>query len=291
MKTASKQAGLRGLAPLLMVLSLVALLLAMALAPRVARAEDAADDDEVQTLYYRPTANPVADRTVHVDVHKLDRDTHEYVKGAHLQILDKETGEVMIEWTSGEDKQQVNRILDVSDENETHVYILHEVSAPEGFEKAEDVEFIVKSVNFETKGEVLSGATTADGEINAEFRNVEGDIETQAFVINLYDAESPSYKEVVEHRTNENESEKTTTTTTENKTEEKKTEDKKNENQKTDEKKNEDKKTEEKKDEQKLAQTDDDTPYKAMYSMAIWGVVLLAAGFYLNLRQKQAHTS
>lgn len=257
--------GMRRLSSVALALLLLTLSLVLVLAPHVARAEGAEDDEEVQTLYYRPTANPVADRTVHVDVHKLDRDTHEYVKGAQLQILDKATGEVMIEWTSGEDKQQVNRILDVSDENETHVYILRELSAPEGFEKADDVEFIVKSVNFETKGEVLSGAETSDGEINAEFRNVEGDIETQAFVINLYDAESPSYNEVVETRTNSS-----TDTTSATSGESKKAEDKTTETKKS----------------ESLPKMSDDTPYSAIYVMGIFGAALLVAGYQLRRRRE-----
>jgi len=56
-------------------------------------------------------------------------------------------------------------------------------------------------VNFETKGEVISGATTDDGETNAEFSNVSGDIETQAFVISLYDKELATEK--VEKKTEE----------------------------------------------------------------------------------------
>ena len=250
------------------VLALMALALVITFTPGIARAEGAEDDGQTQTLYYRPTANPVADRTVHVDVHKLGRESHEYVKGAQLQILDKDTGEVMIEWTSGEEKQQVNRILDVSDEHETHVYVLHEVSAPEGYEKADDVEFIVKSVNFETKGEVLSGAETADGKLNAEFRNVEGDIETQAFVINLYDAETPSYVENVETRTTT--SEEKSSSSEKSQSEQKKTEEKKTEETKT----------------ENLVRTGDETPYGSMVVLALVGVVCVVAGFHFIRRQR-----
>lgn len=149
----------------------------------------ASDDESPQILDYRPSANPVADRTVHLNVNKLDSSSHEYVPGAKLQIVDKETKEVMIEWTSGTKAASIDRELDVD-----RTYILREVSAPEGYEKAKDVEFVLRSVNFETKGEVVSGEKTDDGETNAEFNNVSGDIETQAFVISLYDAQ-----EMVEH--------------------------------------------------------------------------------------------
>lgn len=164
-----------------------------------------AADGSTVVLDYRPTANPVADRTVHIDVNKLDSDTHEFVVGAHLQIIDKETGEIKADWVSNGSTQASARELDV-DRN----YILHEVEAPEGYEKAEDVEFILRSVNFETKGEVISGAETSDGKTNAEFNNVSGDIETQAFVISLYDKAVPGERTVTKtvERNNENQTQK-----------------------------------------------------------------------------------
>ena len=152
-------------------------------------------EDSKVLLDYRPQSNPVADRTVHLNVNKLDRDTHEFVVGAHLQIIDKATGEVAADWTSDGTTQESARELDVD-----RPYILHEVSAPEGYEVAEDVEFILRSVNFETKGEVISGATTADGQPNAEFNNISGDIETQAFVISLYDKGTGVTRTVTERR-------------------------------------------------------------------------------------------
>ena len=192
-------------------------LLALAVATVVCAKPAIADDGSTVILDYKPTANPVADRTVHLNVNKLDRDTHEFVKGAHLQVIDKETGEVKADWISDGTTQASARELDV-DRN----YILHEVEAPEGYEKAEDVEFILRSVNFETKGEVISGAETADGETNAEFNNVSGDIETQAFVISLFDKESPAERTVTETRVrpsenntqNQNEKQQQNTNTT-----------------------------------------------------------------------------
>ena len=170
-------------------------LIALAVTAVVCAVPAIADDGSTVILDYQPTANPVADRTVHLDVNKLDRDTHEFVKGAHLQIIDKETGEVKADWISDGTTQESARELDV-DRN----YILHEVEAPAGYEKAEDVEFILRSVNFETKGEVISGAQTSDGQTNAEFNNVSGDIETQAFVISLYDKASPAERTITETR-------------------------------------------------------------------------------------------
>ena len=157
--------------------------LAAAFASLILAVSVAFADDTPVVIPYDPPENPVADRTVHLNVNKLDANTHEYVKGAKLQVIDKKTKEVMIEWTSGEKTAELERVLDVDTP-----YILREITAPEGYEKAYDVEFTLRSVNFETKGEVSAGATTPDGDTNAEFNNVSGSIENQAFVITLYDA-------------------------------------------------------------------------------------------------------
>ena len=156
---------------------MAALAVAVALVPAIARA-----DEKKVLLDYRPQEHAVADRTVHFNVKKLDRDTHEYVRGARLQIIDKETGSVVAEWTSDGSTEQTARELDVD-----HPYILHEVSAPEGYKVADDVEFVLRSVNFETKGEVISGATTADGKPNA-------------FQISLFDEHEEGERTVVQHR-------------------------------------------------------------------------------------------
>ena len=157
--------------------------LAAAFASLILAVSVAFADDTPVVIPYDPPENPVADRTVHLNVNKLDANTHEYVKGAKLQVIDKKTKEVMIEWTSGDETAELERVLDVDTP-----YILREITAPEGYEKAYDVEFTLRSVNFETKGEVSAGATTPDGDTNAEFNNVSGSIENQAFVITLYDA-------------------------------------------------------------------------------------------------------
>ena len=169
---------------------MAALAVAVALVPAIARA-----DEKKVLLDYRPQEHAVADRTVHFNVKKLDRDTHEYVRGARLQIIDKETGSVVAEWTSDGSTEQTARELDVD-----HPYILHEVSAPEGYKVADDVEFVLRSVNFETKGEVISGATTADGKPNAEFNSISGSEEAQAFQISLFDEHEEGERTVVQHR-------------------------------------------------------------------------------------------
>ena len=169
-----------------------AAVLACALLPQVARA-----DEKKVLLDYRPQEHAVADRTVHFNVNKLDRDTREFVVGAHLQILDKESGAVVADWISDGSTQQTARELDID-----HPYVLHEVSAPDGYALADDVEFVLRSVKFETKGEVVSGATTADGQLNAEFASISGSEENQAFQISLFDQRVSGEQTVYKNREN-----------------------------------------------------------------------------------------
>ena len=58
-------------------------------------------------------------------------------KGAHLRISD-ETGKVILEWISEEKEKCIQGIL-----KEGCRYILEELEAPEGYEKAEPVSFTV----------------------------------------------------------------------------------------------------------------------------------------------------
>ena len=80
----------------------------------------------------------VSDEVTKLYISKLDATNHEFVSGAKLQIIEKESGKVVEEWTTGESAEGFERKLNV----ET-TYILHEVSAPEGYELAEDTEFII----------------------------------------------------------------------------------------------------------------------------------------------------
>lgn len=66
--------------------------------------------------------------------------TKECVKGAKLQILDKETMNVVYSFTTDGESEQLNKLLGV---NKT--YILQEVETPEGFEKSDDIEFTVQN--------------------------------------------------------------------------------------------------------------------------------------------------
>lgn len=70
-----------------------------------------------------------------VEISKQSETTGEELPGATLQIIDKETGEVVEEWTSGEEPHKVTG-LEYGKE-----YILHEDLAPIGYACAQDITF------------------------------------------------------------------------------------------------------------------------------------------------------
>ena len=81
-----------------------------------------------------PTA--VYDDVTRLEVSKLEAGTHNYLEGATLQVVEKDTGTVVDEWTTGTAAHEITRVLDV----ET-VYVLKEKKAPKGYDTAGDVEF------------------------------------------------------------------------------------------------------------------------------------------------------
>ena len=83
----------------------------------------------------------VSDDVTRIQVDKLDERTHEAVKGARMQILARDTGEVVDEWTTDGATHVLEKGLDVD-----VVYILREAEAPEGYAKIDDVEFLANEV-------------------------------------------------------------------------------------------------------------------------------------------------
>lgn len=159
------------------VAALVAMLAVVAalLAPGMALAETVLD--------YEPTENPVADNVTRLQVNKLRADTHDYVQGAHLVIYRQDQPDTVVaEWVSENHMHELSRVLDINTP-----YVLHEVSAPEGYGLAEDVVFELYSEDFNTTGKILSG----DANGNAEFEIISGSGPEQAFVINMYDPIKP----------------------------------------------------------------------------------------------------
>lgn len=119
------------------------------------------DTNEIQEV-------EMIDDITKTEIHKVDKDGN-YVSGASLQVIDKETGEVVYEWKSSDKAELINKLA-------VGTYILREVEAPNGYLLADDIEFevvdsgevlIVEMINNQTtvtinkvdqNGEVLSGA-------------------------------------------------------------------------------------------------------------------------------------
>ena len=178
---------------------MAAFVVVMIVVPGRAQAKTVLDYDPTETI------NPVADNITRLDVDKLEKGSRDPVKGAVLQVIKKETGEVIDEWTTDGTTHEIARnvegihgALDIDT-----VYILREVSVPDGYEKAKDVEFIIHSDNFNTSGEILSGSE--DG--NAESGQIRGTGPEQAFVISLFDKATVNVTEE-EKRTREREVER-----------------------------------------------------------------------------------
>lgn len=137
------------------------------------------------TLEYEPTdsINPVSDNITRLNVNKLEKGSRDYVEGAHMVIIEKETGKVVTEWVTDGKTHEVARNTDDPNRgalNIDTVYILRELEAPEGYAKAADTEFMIHSDNFNTTGEIISGD-------DADSEEIRGSGPEQAYVINLYD--------------------------------------------------------------------------------------------------------
>ena len=87
------------------------------------------------------TTMTVSDDITRIWVDKLDERTHDAVKGARMQILVRDTGEVVDEWVTDGTTHVFEKGLDVN-----VVYILREVEAPAGYEKISDVEFFANEM-------------------------------------------------------------------------------------------------------------------------------------------------
>lgn len=111
----------------------------------------------------------VSDDVTHVKISKFETGTHEWVEGAHMAIIEKDTQEVVAEWITGAETFVLEKKLDVDTP-----YILKELAAPAGYALAQDVEFYVNASEAE-------GITLVDngGEGNAE--------QTDSITIAVYD--------------------------------------------------------------------------------------------------------
>ena len=97
------------------------------------------------------TAMTVSDDVTRIHVDKLDARTREAVKGAKMQIVERDTGRVVDEWVTDGTTHAFEKGLDVN-----VMYVLREAEAPEGYEKIADVEFFANEI--EGTGITLVGA-------------------------------------------------------------------------------------------------------------------------------------
>lgn len=84
-----------------------------------------------------PTKVTMKDEITKVDVSKVDATNEKEIEGAKLSLTDKETGEIVEQWTSKKEPHRIER-LEVG-----KTYILHEDLAPVGYEVTSDVEFTI----------------------------------------------------------------------------------------------------------------------------------------------------
>lgn len=105
----------------------------------------------------------VADEATELQVSKLDTRTHEWVEGAELLIIDKDTGKEIARWTSGKAPEKLQKTLNVGT-----TYILREFKAPKDYRLANDVEFVIDNYGnvSVTKGTENGNAELSDNTIN-----------------------------------------------------------------------------------------------------------------------------
>lgn len=119
----------------------------------------------------------VSDDITRLHVNKLDADTHEYVSGATMVIINEETGEVVDQWVTGSGTHENEKGLDVD-----VVYVLRELEAPDGYSTVEDVRFVVN----ETEG---TGITVLSQGSDSEL--------VESYKVNLYDKADDIENEIV----------------------------------------------------------------------------------------------
>jgi uncharacterized surface anchored protein len=89
-----------------------------------------------------------------VEISKTDIVTGKELPGAELTVTDKETGDIVDKWVTTKDTHFVSGL------EEGRTYILTEVTAPNGYEKAESIEFTVTNEKVNQKVEMKDAPYT-----------------------------------------------------------------------------------------------------------------------------------
>ena len=71
-----------------------------------------------------------------MDFSKVDETGVEELEGANIQVIDKETGEVVDEWVSTKEVHKIHYLVEGKE------YIMKEITAPYGYECAEEITFV-----------------------------------------------------------------------------------------------------------------------------------------------------
>lgn len=93
--------------------------------------------DYSDKVIYSKDLNIQNKKTV-TEISKVDATTSKEIEGAQLTLTDKETSQVVEQWTSTNESHRIEGLT----VNKT--YILHEVAAPNGYQVASDIEFTIQ---------------------------------------------------------------------------------------------------------------------------------------------------
>ncbi len=115
-------------------------------------------DGDGNALYTYAKDGGVYDEATTITFNKQETNTHNWVEGAKLQVIEKATGTVVEEWTTKASGEVLTAKLNVDTP-----YILHEVSAPDGYAVARDVEFVIDAYG---KLSVTSGTEDGNASLN-----------------------------------------------------------------------------------------------------------------------------
>lgn len=115
-------------------------------------------DGDGNALYTYAKDGGVYDEATTITFNKQETNTHNWVEGAKLQVIEKATGKVVEEWTTKASGEVLTAKLNVDTP-----YILHEVSAPDGYAVAKDVEFVIDAYG---KLSVTSGTEDGNASLN-----------------------------------------------------------------------------------------------------------------------------
>lgn len=142
----------------------------VALAATMAEAQDAQDGQDGQggtpqgaqsedgnMIFTFEQDGGVFDEATYTEIAKVDTRTHEWVEGAELSIIEKDSGKVINSWKSGTAVEVLQGKLNVDT-----TYILREDKAPEGYAKADDVEFKIDQYG---AVKILSGTSNGNAEL------------------------------------------------------------------------------------------------------------------------------